>query len=62
MLLFIAGQTFPVSGDFRVAKIAVFAASVLPSVIGVGMLWVRRNPIKVEGKGCGQALVGIACR
>ncbi|HVP11839.1 MAG TPA: Na+/H+ antiporter NhaA [Phycisphaerae bacterium] len=39
MSLFIAGQAFPVAGDFVVAKIAVFAASVLSSVIGVTMLW-----------------------
>jgi Na+:H+ antiporter, NhaA family len=39
MSLFIAGQAFPVAGDYAVAKIAVFAASVLSSVIGVAMLW-----------------------
>ena len=39
MSLFIAGQAFPVAGDFAVAKIAVFAASVLSSVFGVAMLW-----------------------
>ena len=39
MSLFIAGQAFPVPGDFAVAKIAVFAASVLSSVIGVTVLW-----------------------
>jgi NhaA family Na+:H+ antiporter len=39
MSLFIAGQAFPVAGDFAVAKIAVFAASVLSSVIGVTVLW-----------------------
>ncbi len=39
MSLFIAGQAFPVAGDFAVAKIAVFAASVLASVIGVALLW-----------------------
>jgi NhaA family Na+:H+ antiporter len=39
MSLFIAGQAFPVAGDFAVAKIAVFAASVLSSVIGVAVLW-----------------------
>jgi NhaA family Na+:H+ antiporter len=37
--LFIAGQAFPVAGDFAAAKIAVFAASVLSSVIGVAVLW-----------------------
>ena len=39
MSLFIAGQAFPVAGDFAVAKIAIFAASVLSSVIGVAILW-----------------------
>jgi NhaA family Na+:H+ antiporter len=39
MSLFIAGQAFPIAGDFAVAKIAVFAASVLSSVIGVAVLW-----------------------
>jgi NhaA family Na+:H+ antiporter len=45
MSLFIAGQAFPVAGDFAVAKIAVFAASVLSSLIGVAVLWSapRRN-------------------
>ena len=39
MSLFIAGQVFPGPGDFAVAKIAVFAASVISSVIGVAVLW-----------------------
>jgi Na+:H+ antiporter, NhaA family len=39
MSLFIAGQAYPVEGDFAVAKIAVFAASVLSSLIGVAVLW-----------------------
>jgi Na+:H+ antiporter, NhaA family len=39
MSLFIAGQAYPVAGDFAVAKIAVFAASVLSSVIGLAVLW-----------------------
>jgi NhaA family Na+:H+ antiporter len=39
MSLFIAGQAYPVAGDFAVAKIAVFAASVLSSVIGMAVLW-----------------------
>lgn len=39
MSLFIAGQSFPDHGDFAAAKIAVFAASVLSAVIGVGVLW-----------------------
>jgi NhaA family Na+:H+ antiporter len=39
MSLFIAGQAFPVAEDFAVAKIAVFAASVLSAIIGVSVLW-----------------------
>jgi NhaA family Na+:H+ antiporter len=39
MSLFIAGQAFPVPGDFAAAKIAVFAASVLAALIGVAVLW-----------------------
>jgi Na+:H+ antiporter, NhaA family len=39
MSLFIAGQAFPAPSDFAAAKIAVFAASVLSSVIGVALLW-----------------------
>jgi NhaA family Na+:H+ antiporter len=38
MSLFIAGEAFPLAGDFAVAKIAVFSASVLSSVLGVAML------------------------
>lgn len=48
MSLFIAGQAFPVSDDFAVAKIAVFAASLLSSVIGVTILW----------RGAGQTAAG----
>jgi Na+:H+ antiporter, NhaA family len=45
MSLFIAGQAFPVASDFAAAKIAVFAASILSAVIGVGLLWrTRRAP------------------
>jgi NhaA family Na+:H+ antiporter len=39
MSLFIAGQAFPVSGDFAAAKIAVFIASVASAIIGVMLLW-----------------------
>lgn len=39
MSLFIAGQAFPVPNDFDAAKIAVFAASVISSLLGVAMLW-----------------------
>lgn len=44
MSLFIAGQVFPGPGDFAVAKIAVFAASVISSVIGVAVLWGAKTP------------------
>jgi NhaA family Na+:H+ antiporter len=44
MSLFIAGQAFPVMGDFAAAKIAVFAASVLSAVAGVAILWSARAP------------------
>jgi NhaA family Na+:H+ antiporter len=39
MSLFIAGQAFPVAADFAAAKIAVFGASVLSSVVGVAVVW-----------------------
>jgi NhaA family Na+:H+ antiporter len=39
MSLFIAGVAYPVAADFAVAKIAVFAASVLSSIVGVTVLW-----------------------
>jgi NhaA family Na+:H+ antiporter len=42
MSLFIAGQAFPVPGDFAMAKVAVFTASVVSSVIGVAVLWNAR--------------------
>ncbi|MND08810.1 Na(+)/H(+) antiporter NhaA [compost metagenome] len=44
MSLFIAGQSFPVSGDFSAAKIAVFSASVIAAVVGVWILWNARTP------------------
>ena len=47
MSLFIAGQAFPVEGDFEAAKIAVFAASVLSAAIGVALLVIAgRRPAK----------------
>jgi NhaA family Na+:H+ antiporter len=50
MSLFIAGQAFPLAGDFAVAKIAVFAASLLSSVVGVAVLWraSARKPARGE--------------
>jgi len=43
MSLFIAGQAFPEAADFAVAKVAVFAASVISPLAGVAVLFpVRR--------------------
>lgn len=42
MSLFIAGRAFPVTGDFDVVKVAVFAASVLSAMIGVAVLSTAR--------------------
>jgi NhaA family Na+:H+ antiporter len=39
MSLFIASQAFPAEADFAAAKMAVFAASILSSVLGVAVLW-----------------------
>jgi NhaA family Na+:H+ antiporter len=52
MSLFIAGQAFPAQADFAAAKIAVFAASVLSALIGVGLLWGAARD--VEGDNAGQ--------
>jgi NhaA family Na+:H+ antiporter len=42
MSLFIAGQAFPTPNDFAAAKVAVFTASVISSLIGVAILWKAR--------------------
>ena len=39
MSLFIAGQSFPDTADFAAAKVAVFVASILATIIGVALLW-----------------------
>ncbi|MGQ0834999.1 MAG: Na+/H+ antiporter NhaA, partial [Gammaproteobacteria bacterium] len=39
MSLFIAAQAFPLESDFAAAKIAVFGASALATIIGVMVLW-----------------------
>jgi Na+:H+ antiporter, NhaA family len=39
MSLFIASQAFPAEADFAAAKVAVFGASLLSSIIGVLILW-----------------------
>jgi NhaA family Na+:H+ antiporter len=46
MSLFIAGQSFVAESDFAAAKIAVFTASVLSSMLGVAILWgAARRPL-----------------
>jgi Na+:H+ antiporter, NhaA family len=42
--LFIAGQAFPVEADFAAAKIAVFVASILSTIIGLAVLRTARRP------------------
>jgi NhaA family Na+:H+ antiporter len=44
MSLFIAGQAFPVASDYAAAKIAVFTASVLSSIMGAAILWGASAP------------------
>jgi NhaA family Na+:H+ antiporter len=39
MSLFIASQAFPMESDFAVAKMAVFAASIVSAILGVAILW-----------------------
>jgi NhaA family Na+:H+ antiporter len=39
MSLFIAGQAFPEADEFAAAKVAVLAASILSSAVGVAVLW-----------------------
>jgi len=39
MSLFIAGQAFPAADDFAAAKVAVLAASLVSSVLGIALLW-----------------------
>ena len=50
MSLFIAGQAFHDPSDFAAAKIAVFSASVVSALIGVGILWRtgRASPAEQE--------------
>lgn len=44
MSLFIAGQALPTDGDFALAKIAVFTASIISALIGVALLWKAATP------------------
>ena len=43
MSLFIAAQAFGDEGDFNAAKIAIFLASIVASVLGVAIVWRRRR-------------------
>jgi NhaA family Na+:H+ antiporter len=43
MSLFIAAQAFPEASDFAAAKIAVFGASIVAAIAGVGILWGARS-------------------
>jgi NhaA family Na+:H+ antiporter len=43
MSLFIAGQAFPLAGDFAAAKVAVFAASILSTLAGIVILVAARR-------------------
>jgi NhaA family Na+:H+ antiporter len=44
MSLFIAGQAYPDAAAFGAAKIAVFAASIVSALLGVGLLWNAKSP------------------
>jgi len=48
MSLFIAGQAFTAEADFAAAKIAVFAASIMASIIGVAILWRAAAPVATK--------------
>jgi NhaA family Na+:H+ antiporter len=58
MSLFIAGQAFPLSSDFAAAKVAIFTASILSSVIGVAVLWNAQRQV-VEDRGAVTGKVGV---
>jgi NhaA family Na+:H+ antiporter len=50
MSLFIAAQAFSVPDDFSAAKIAVFAASVLSTMVGVIVLWNAKPPPREDSQ------------
>jgi NhaA family Na+:H+ antiporter len=58
MSLFIAAQAFPDASAFAAAKIAVFAASVISAVAGVGILWGASRPHEAPAS---DALRATAC-
>lgn len=49
--LFIAGEAFPQATDFAAAKIAIFAASVVSTLIGIAVLWHARTDDDKTGAG-----------
>ena len=59
MSLFIAGQAFADPGDFAAAKLAVFAASIVAALAGVGVLW--RAPAPGSGRGARRVAGVRAC-
>ena len=59
MSLFIAGQAFPDPGDFAAAKIAVFAASILAALAGVGAALERAGARGAARGGSGR-VAGVA--
>ena len=44
----LAGEAFAAEADFAAAKIAVFAASILASIIGVAILWRAAAPVATK--------------
>ena len=50
MSLFISGQAFPVPSDFAAAKIAVFTASIVSSLVGVAVLWNAHSQTTADGE------------
>ncbi|MEX2271338.1 MAG: Na+/H+ antiporter NhaA [Vicinamibacterales bacterium] len=50
MSLFIASEAFHDAADFAAAKIAVFGASVISAMIGIGLLWQTAAPVTQESR------------
>lgn len=51
MSLFIAAQAFPLGSDFTMAKLAVFAASLVSALVGVAILWnAPRAVVRVDAQ------------
>ena len=49
MSLFIAGQAFPIAGDFAAAKVAILSASIISGAIGTALLWNAKAPAEGQG-------------